>query len=76
MPKERAPVVGPSAPCALCSRATSQLTDAHCAQCWALRQVLTAYVPLLLADPEAAPKVRALLERALATKPEPPTEGA
>lgn len=60
----------PSAPCKLCNRVTAR-TDGHCAQCWTLRQVLTAYVPLLLADPAVAPKVRELLERALTTPPAP-----
>lgn len=73
MPKEKAPVVGPSDPCALCSRPSSQLTDGHCAQCWALRQLLTAYVPLLLAEPKIAPRVRAMLINA--AKLEEPASG-
>jgi hypothetical protein len=75
MPKEPATVVGPSVPCQLCSRLSSQLIDHHCAQCWALRQLLVGYVPLLLADPLVAPKARAMLEKALAN-PEPPTGAA
>ncbi len=65
MPNQPAPVVGPSVPCQLCSRPSSQLIDHHCAQCWALRQLLTAYVPLLLADVEASLKVRRLLLKSL-----------
>lgn len=73
MPKEQAPVVGPSRACTLCGRATSERTAGKCAQCWHLNQLLTAYVPGLLADEKVGPKVRALLEAALATKAEAPT---
>jgi hypothetical protein len=65
MPKEPAPIVSPSNPCALCSRPTSQAVDGHCSQCWNLRQLLTAYLPLLLADPAVARNVRRLVLKAL-----------
>jgi hypothetical protein len=72
MPKEKAPVVGASD---LCLCGTSKLAGApRCAQCFTLNQVVTTHAVKLLADPKSAPWVRALLEQALTTKLEPPSE--
>jgi len=68
MPKNPAPVVGPSD---LCACGNTKLTDAaFCNQCWTLRQVVTTHLPKLLANPNTAPATRELLERALQTKAE------
>jgi hypothetical protein len=68
----------PQQPCAICRKPSDITPTGVCQPCWVLRQKLEYYVPLLLADPLAAPQVRALLEHALNLKPaesEPPKVG-
>jgi len=66
----------PTTPCEICTAPTDNLGTKLCNPCWTLRQYVENHATHLLADPKAAPHVRALLERALATKVEPPTEAA
>jgi hypothetical protein len=68
MPKQPAPIVGPSDQC---SCGTSKPRDLpRCTQCWTLHQVVGTHAVRLLRNPKTAPAVRELLEAALSTKPE------
>ncbi len=72
MPKEPAPIVGfPSVPCSICGKPTSATAIAKCGPCWELWQRVENHATRLLTDPKSAPQVRALLETALQTKPDP-----
>lgn len=65
----------PTVPCTVCSKPTPMLGTKLCQPCWELKQRLENYVPILMADAAARPKVVALLEQALKPKPvepEPP----
>lgn len=77
MPKVPAPVVGfPTVACSICTKPTDNEGTKLCNPCWELKQRLENYAPILMRRPEARAAVVALLELALATKPEPPTEAA
>jgi len=75
MPKEKAPVVGPSDCCPICGLSKPRGT-LRCTQCFVLFQVVSTHAVKLLRDPKSARLVRELLEKALETKVEPATEGA
>lgn len=62
----------PTKPCAWCSKPTALILIGLCPSCFELRQRVQNHATRLLADPKAAPHIRALLETALLTKPEPP----
>lgn len=71
MPKERAPVVGPSDACDCGNSKPADLN--FCAQCWNLQQVLRTHAPKVLINPKTRAWAVGLLNRALATKVEEPT---
>lgn len=66
----------PTVPCTICTKPTDMTGTKLCNPCWELKQRVENHATRLLADPVAAPKVRALLEKALETKPATPPEAA
>lgn len=66
----------PTVACIICTKPTPMLGTKLCDQCWELRNRVECYATRLLKDPKAAPQVRALLEDALKTQVQPPTEAA
>jgi hypothetical protein len=70
MPKEPAPIIGPSDQCS-CGTAKPRGLP-QCTQCWTLQQVVRTHAVKLLRNPKTEAAVRELLTKALETKPEPP----
>jgi hypothetical protein len=63
----------PVEPCPTCGANKTPGTP-KCGRCWNLWQVVETHAAALLADPQRAAPVRELLERVLATKPNPGPE--
>lgn len=67
MPKEPVAIAGfPTVPCSVCTKPTDMTSTQLCGPCWELKQRLENYLPLLLANPDAARNARRLVLGALA----------